>query len=153
MKASPKDARGPVLEAIAMVLVPTALLVAVVRGRAIRAAVTDAFDRRRRERRGPWTDAPSIEQLATDLRRLLRQHDVVLHSSDGTLRGRKLQAIDLAIANCARDACRALDVPCELGPAEGATVPRGLRPTLRALAEAGLVLPPTAELLAGDGEP
>lgn len=136
-----------------MLLVPTVLLLAVVRGRAIRTAVVDLMDRRRRKRRGPWTDAPPIEQLATDLRRLLRQHDVILASNDGTLRGRKLQAIDLAIANCARDACLALDVPCALGPPAGATVPRGLRRTLRALADAGLVLPPTADLLTWDGEP
>lgn len=96
---------------------------------------------------------PPIEQLAADLRRLLRQHETLTRSTDTLMRARRLYALEAAISDCARDAGEALDLPCP-GPAAGGRVaiPQ-LRQLLRALVDAGLVLPREVGLLAGRPRP
>lgn len=82
-----------------------------------------------------------IEQLAADLRRLLRLHVELMASAHLAMRAHRLWAVEAAIGVRAIEAARALGVP-HREPA----VPGGLDRTelyllLRGLAEAGLVLP------------
>jgi hypothetical protein len=95
------------------------------------------------------THAP-IEQLAADLRRLLLQHEALRRSTGVAMRARRLQALEGAITDCAAEAARALEVPYPDWPVHGALTPPQLRRLLHDLAGAGLVLPPTAGLVAGD---
>jgi hypothetical protein len=92
---------------------------------------------------------PPIEQLAADLRRLLRRHEILTRSTDTLMRAQRLHALEAAIGDCAREAGRALELPDPGPPTGGAlTVPQ-LRRLLRDLADAGLVLPREVGLLAG----
>jgi DNA-binding transcriptional ArsR family regulator len=99
--------------------------------------------------RWPQPRHDPIERLASDLRRLLREHEALKWSTDAALRTH-LRALEGAITDCATEAARALDVPCPDRPVHGGLAPPELRRLLRALAEAGLVLPPKVGLLAGD---
>jgi hypothetical protein len=106
--------------------------------------------RERAARRYPHPAGPPIEQLATDLRRLLRQHDTIRRSTGVTMRAHHLWAIEGAITDCAVQAARALGVPHPERPTHGALSTPELRRLLRALADAGLVLPSGAGLLGAD---
>ena len=91
---------------------------------------------------------PPIEQLAADLRRLLRQHDAIRQAPGIAMRGRHLRALEGAITDCAAEAALALGLPCPDRPPHGALSPPQLRDLLHALARSGLILPPTAGPLA-----
>jgi hypothetical protein len=91
-----------------------------------------------------------IEELAADLRRLLRQHETLKQSPEVAMRAKHLRALEGAIADCATDAAHALGLPCPERPARNALPTAQLRELLRSLADAGLVLPPTVGLLAAD---
>lgn len=91
-----------------------------------------------------------IEELAADLRRLLRQHETLRQSPEVAMRAKHLRALEGAIADCATDAAHALDLPCPDRPARGVLPTPQLRELLRSLADAGLVLPPAVGLLSAD---
>ncbi len=95
------------------------------------------------------THAP-IEQLAADLQRLLQQHETQRRSTVHAMRVRRLAALEAAIADCATEAASALGVPCPEGRRPGGMAKRELRRLLRALADAGLVLPRSNSLLGAD---
>ena len=89
---------------------------------------------------------PPIEKLAADLRRLLWNHDKVPRSADVAMCAGRLRALEGAIAICATQAARSLDVPYPDPPKPGGLDQKPqLRLLLRALAAAGLVLPLTAD--------
>ncbi|MEV6597677.1 hypothetical protein AB0M36_12510 [Actinoplanes sp. NPDC051346] len=103
----------------------------------------------RRRDEPPRTHTPPIEQLATDLRRLLRQHDELRTSTRQGPREVRLRALEAAITDLAVEAARALNVPAA-APDAHAGMPRPtLSRLLRDLTDAGLVLPAVG-LLAGD---
>lgn len=91
-----------------------------------------------------------IEDVAGDLRRLLRQHDAVKRSTGVTMRVQHLRALEAAITDCASEAARALGLPCPDRPVHGALSTPELRRLLLGLADAGLVLPPAVSLMAAD---
>jgi hypothetical protein len=100
---------------------------------------------------GPQPHGPPIERLAADLRRLLWQHERLTRSPDVAMWSGRLRALEGAISICATQAARALDVPYPDPPAPGGVVHKPqLRRLLRALAAAGLVVPPEVGLLAPD---
>jgi hypothetical protein len=93
-----------------------------------------------------------IEQLAADLRRLLRLHDDLTVSAHLAMRAHRLWAVEAAIAVRAAEAAKALDVPCPEPAVPGGGIDRmALRRLLIALAEAGLVLPDTVGPFTKDG--
>jgi hypothetical protein len=101
---------------------------------------------RMRPERTPDVPAPDglpIEQLAADLRRLLRLHDELTVSAHLAMRAHRLWAVEEAIGVRAVEAARALDVPHREPSAPGALSRTELCRLLRALAGAGLVLPTT----------
>jgi hypothetical protein len=112
--------------------------------------VRAVYRRVRRSDLSPLPDYRPIEQVAGDLRRLLRQHESVRRSAGIARRAQHLEALEAAIADCAVEAARALDVPCPDRPVRGALPTPQLRRLLLALADAGLVLPPAVGLLAAD---
>jgi hypothetical protein len=120
--------------------------------RAVRAA-------RRRTRRRRADDllqpvCPPIEQLAADLRRLLRRHEATKQSTYLAMRARHLQAIEAAIGDCAMEAAQALGVasPDQLASRQRTPLSTPeLRRLLRALADAGLILVAAPGLMAADG--
>jgi hypothetical protein len=100
----------------------------------------------------PQPDGPPIEKLAADLRRLLWHHDeVITQSNDGAMSTLRLRALQAAITICATQAARALEVPYPDPPTDAGLDAPQLGRLLRALADAGLVLPPAVRLLAPDG--
>jgi hypothetical protein len=99
----------------------------------------------------PQPDGPPIEKLAADLRRLLWDHDRITQSTDGAMSTLRLRALQAAITICAIQAARALEVPYPDPPTDAGLDTPQLRRLLRALAAAGLVLPPAVRLLAPDG--
>ena len=106
-------------------------------------ALTRRLDERRERRRGPRPLGMPIEQLAVDLRRLLREHDRLTLSKTEWQRAHHLKACELALHDRAEEAAAALG----LAPSGGAawtTADLGRR--LRQLADAGLVLPENAGL-------
>jgi hypothetical protein len=138
-------------QVVVLVLTPTLVV-----GAALYLPHIEALWRRIRRRRSDVAAQPTnppIEQVAADLRRLLRQHDTVRRSTDLAMRARRLWAIDAAITDCAVQAARALDVPCPDRPAHGPLATAQLRQLLRELVDAGLVLPTGAGLLAPDPRP
>jgi hypothetical protein len=130
-------------------LLPTALLATGLAGpRAIR-----TLRRRVRHCRAADTARPAgppIEHLAADLRRLLRRHDALKASPAVASRGRHLQAIEAAIADCAAEAARALGLACPERPRHAVLATADLRRLLRALTDAGLMLVPATGLLAAE---
>jgi DNA-binding transcriptional ArsR family regulator len=134
---------------VAMLLAPVLSIAAVLYaarvGRAIRSRLAD-----RRDSRTPWTANPPIEKLAADLRRLLWNHDMVMRSIDVARSTWRLRVIEGAITICATQAARALEVPYPDPPPDGGLHQPQLRRLLRALADAGLVLPSGVGLLAPD---
>jgi hypothetical protein len=82
-----------------------------------------------------------IERLAADLRRLLLMHDELRHSPESAMRGRRLQAIEAAITDCAVDAASALGLRVPSRPVHAGLAGAELKRLLRDVAGAGLVLP------------
>jgi hypothetical protein len=140
---------GKVSEIVAIMLAPTVAVGAALylpRGiRAVRRAL-----RERAAAANPRPSQPPIEDVAADLRRLLLRHEAVKHTTDVAMRAQHLRALEGAITDCAFEAARSLDLPCPARPARGALATPDLRRLLRALADAGLVLPPAVGLLADD---
>ncbi|GGQ59144.1 hypothetical protein [Couchioplanes azureus] len=103
--------------------------------------------RRRDDPLGPHS--PPIEQLATDLRRLLYQHDDLRTDTRPGPRGLRLRALEAAITDLAVEAARALNVPARTPAPHAGMSPAALRRLLHDLTDAGLALPAVG-LLAGD---
>ncbi|MEV4640986.1 hypothetical protein AB0J80_26960 [Actinoplanes sp. NPDC049548] len=96
-----------------------------------------------RTEREPRPLGPPIEQLAADLRRLLRLHDELTRSAHVAMLAHRLWAVEAAIAARAVEAAQALDVP-HRAPGKPGELTRGeLIALLHRLADAGLVLPAT----------
>jgi hypothetical protein len=132
---------------VAIMLAPTATVGAVLYGpRAVRFVWRHV--RERDAQAHPRPTGPPIEQLAADLRRLIRQHHAVKGATGVMMRGHHLYAIEGAITDCALQAAAALGVPWPQVPPRGVLTPAELRRLLRALADAGLVLPTGVGLLA-----
>jgi hypothetical protein len=91
---------------------------------------------------------PPIEVIAADLQRLLQRHEATRRSPGVAMRGRHLRALEGAITDCATEAALALGLPCPDLPANGMLATPELRQLLRALAGAGLTLPPAIGLMA-----
>ncbi|GLZ00337.1 hypothetical protein [Actinoplanes sp. NBRC 103695] len=106
---------------------------------------------RARQPEEPAPVGPPIQQLATDLRRLLRLHGELTASAHLAMRAHRLWAVEAAISVRAVEAARALGVP-HPEPQPPATLNRTeLGSVLRDLAEAGLVLPAKVGPFIGDG--
>jgi hypothetical protein len=84
-----------------------------------------------------------IEQLAADLRRLLRLHDELTVSAHLAMRAHRLWAVEEAIGVRAVEAARALGVAHREPSSPGDLSRTELCALLRALNGAGLVLPTT----------
>jgi len=101
--------------------------------------------------RDPKPAGLPIEQLAADLRRLLRLHDELTASAHLAMRAHRLWAVEAAIGVRAVEAAQALDVPHREPELPGALTRTELHELLRALAGAGLVLPTTIGPFTRDG--
>jgi hypothetical protein len=118
---------------------PTLLGAVVVYGPRWYAAIAQHWPER--ADREPAPAGLPIEQLAADLRRLLRLHDELTASAHLAMRAHRLWAVEAAIGVRAVEAARALDVPHREPSMPGALTCAELHDLLRALTEAGLVLP------------
>jgi hypothetical protein len=94
---------------------------------------------------------PPIEQLAADLRRLLRLHGEMVSSAHLAMRAHRLWSIEAAIGVRAIEAARALDVPHREPELPGALTRSELLDLLNALAACGLVLPAKVGPFTSDG--
>ena len=113
------------------------------------AAIAKAWpDRRIPE---PQPAGPPIEQLALDLRRLLRLHVELTTNSHLGIRAHRLWAIERAIGVRAVEAARALDVPHREPEPPSALSHDELSAVLYALGDAGMVLPAKVGPFTGDG--
>jgi len=99
----------------------------------------------------PQPYGPPIEQLAADLRRLLRLHGELTASAALAMRAHRLWAVEAAIAVRATEAARALGVPHREPETPGALRRDELVTLLRALSAAGLVLPAKVGPFTSDG--
>jgi hypothetical protein len=109
-------------------------------------------DRWRDSRRPPLRPlGPPIEQLAADLRRLLRLHSELTASAHLAMRAHRLWAVEAAIAARAVEAAKALDVPHRDPDVPGALSRDELIAVLRDLSHAGLVLPAKVGPFTTDG--
>ncbi len=95
-------------------------------------------DRRETE---PRPIGPPIEQLAADLRRLLRLHGELSTSAHLAMRAHRLWAVEAAIGVRALEAAKALGVPHREPDRPGELGRTELAELLRALGRAGMVLP------------
>jgi hypothetical protein len=96
---------------------------------------------------------PPIEQLAADLRRLLRLHEELTRSAHIAMLAHRLWAVEAALGDRAIEAARALDVPHRgIHPPEVLSRAE-LGQLLRALSLAGLVLPAAVAPFTKDGRP
>ena len=93
--------------------------------------------------RDPKPAGLPIEQLAGDLRRLLRLHDELTASAHLAMCAHRVWAVEAAIGARAVEAARALDVPHREPATPGELSCAELHDLLRALADAWLVLPAT----------
>jgi hypothetical protein len=132
---------------VAIMLAPTATVGAVLYGPRVVRSVW-RYVRERDTGAVPQPTGPPIEQLAADLRRLVRQHHAIKGAPAVVMRAHHLYAIEGAITDCAIQAAAALGVPCPQVPPRSVLTPAELRRLLRALADAGLVLPTGVGLLA-----
>ena len=99
----------------------------------------------------PEPIGPPIEQLAVDLRRLLRLHASMTAGAHHAIRANRLWAIEAAISVRAVEAAKALGVP-HREPVKPDTLSRDeLAALLYALGDAGLVLPAKVGPFTGDG--
>jgi len=113
------------------------------------AFVAERWRARRPEEPAPL--GPPIQQLATDLRRLLRLHSELTASAHLAMRAHRLWAVEAAISVRAVEAARALGVD-HPEPEPPATLNRlELRTLLHDLGVAGLVLPAKVGPFIGDG--
>jgi hypothetical protein len=101
--------------------------------------------------REPEPLGPPIEQLAADLRRLLRLHGELTASAHLAMRAHRLWAVEAAIGVRAVEAARALGVPHREPERPGALTRDELCALLYALAGAGLVLPAKVGPFISDG--
>jgi hypothetical protein len=132
-------------EIVAIMLSPTLVVAAALYlPRGVR-----AIAQRLGDDQGQVTHTP-IEELAADLRRLLRQHETIKQSPALAMRAKHLRAVEGAITDCATEAATALGLPSPDRPAHGVLPTPQLRQLLRSLADAGLVLPPAVGLLTAD---
>jgi hypothetical protein len=92
-----------------------------------------------------------IEQLAADLRRLLRLHSHLMVSAHLAMRAHRLWAVEAAIGVRAVEAARALGVPHREPDPPGALTLSELHDLLMALAAAGLALPARVGPFTKDG--
>jgi hypothetical protein len=130
-----------VTKLILLAVTPTVIGAALLKAPAWAEALARAWPRPDDE---PAPAGPPIERLAADLRRLLNLHGQLMTSAHLAMRAHRLWAVEAAIGVRAVEAARALDVPHR-----EPSVPGGLDRTelcclLRALSDAGLVLPATA---------
>ena len=96
----------------------------------------------------PEPVGPPIEQIASDLRRLLWQHDVLVRSAPDGGWDRRLWSLEVGIAYRAVQAGRALAVPLQEQPVAPVLDRPRLTRLLRAVAAEGVVLPASVVLLA-----
>jgi hypothetical protein len=112
-------------------------------------AIADRWEARRPQPPEPF--GPPIEQLAADLRRLLRLHGELTASAHLAMRAHRLWAVEAAIGARAIEAARALGVAHpEVAPHETLTR-RQLHDLLMSVAAAGLVLPARVGPFTSDG--
>ncbi|WP_250035190.1 hypothetical protein [Paractinoplanes maris] len=99
----------------------------------------------------PEPFGPPIEQLAADLRRLLRLHSELTASAHLAMRAHRLWAVEAAIGTRAIEAARALGVAHpEIARHETLTC-RQLHDLLMSLAASGLALPARVGPFTSDG--
>lgn len=132
-----------------IVVTPTLIGVAVFCGPRWCAAIAEAWAARRPVE--PEPAGPPIEQLAADLRRLLRLHDHLTRSAHLAMRAHRLWAVEAAIEVRAVEAARALGVPHREPERQGDLSLVELGELLRSLARDGLVLPTTVGPFTSDG--
>jgi hypothetical protein len=101
--------------------------------------------------RDPKPVGPPIEQLAADLRRLLRLHSELTVSAHLAMRAHRLWAVEAAIGVRALEAAKALGVPHREPEMPGALGRDEMCGLLKALANAGMVLPEKVGPFVGDG--
>lgn len=99
----------------------------------------------------PQPAGPPIERLAADVRRLLRLHDELMTSAHLAMRAHRLWAVEAAIGVRAVEAARALEVPYPEPATPSGLTRTQLHALLRALADAGLVLPAAVGRFTRDG--
>ena len=134
---------------VLIIMTPTLIGATVITAPRWCAAIARAWPER--GSRGPEPAGPPIEQLAVDLRRLLRLHGELTASAHLALRAHRLWAIEAAIGVRAIEAARALDVPHREPEMPGALNHDELRALLYALGYAGLVLPAKVGPFTSDG--
>jgi hypothetical protein len=103
------------------------------------AALSRAWAGRREDEPQPL--GPPIEQLAADLRRLLRLHEELTRSAHIAMLAHRLWAVEAAIGSRAVEAARALDVPHREPEHLEILTRTELRRLLHELSRAGLALP------------
>ncbi len=100
----------------------------------------------------PQPAGPPIQQLAADLRRLLRLHEELTRSAHIAMLAHRLWAVEAAIGTRAVEAAQALDVP-HRKPGQLEILTRAeLAQLLHALSRAGLALPVLVEPFTKDGQ-
>lgn len=132
-----------------IVATPTLLGVVVVYAPKWCTRVADLWTRLRPPPPAPL--GPPIEQLAADLRRLLRLHGEIMASAHMSMRAHRLWSIEAAIGARAIEAARALDVPHREPELLGFLTRSELLDLLNALAACGLVLPAKVGPFTSDG--
>ncbi|NMO53588.1 hypothetical protein HH310_20680 [Actinoplanes sp. TBRC 11911] len=138
-----------VAKLVLIVATPTLLGALVVYGPKWCARLADRWRDSRRQPLRPL--GPPIEQLAADLRRLLRLHGELTASAHLAMRAHRLWAVEAAIAARAVEAAKALDVPHRDPDVPGALSRDELITILRDLSRAGLVLPAKVGPFTTDG--
>jgi hypothetical protein len=101
--------------------------------------------------RPPEPLGPPIEQLAADLRRLLRLHGSMTVSAAASMRAHRLWAVEAAIAVRAIEAARALGIAHREPERPGELSRDELTALLERLSGAGLVLPAKVGPFTSDG--
>ncbi len=128
---------------VLIVSTPTLLGAAIVYAPKWWRRISDYWEARRPQPPRPL--GPPIEQLAADLRRLLRLHGSLTASAHLAMRAHRLWAVEAAIGLRAIEAARALDVPhrepADTGVLTCTLTRDELLELLTALSAAGLVLP------------
>jgi hypothetical protein len=97
--------------------------------------------RRHRRERAMRPVNPPIEQVAADLRRMLRTHDGIVRTRNIATTDRRVRALEAAISTSAVQAARALEVSHPSPVPYSGLETSQLRRLLRALRAEGLVLP------------
>lgn len=134
---------------VLIILAPTLIgAIAVTAPRWCRAIARAWPERRSTE---PMPLGPPIEQLAMDLRRLLRLHANMTAGAHHAIQANRIWAIEAAISVRAVEAAKALDVPHREPVKPDALSRDELVALLYALGDAGLVLPAKVGPFTGDG--